>query len=142
MRNLVRHDVPQQRSEVYMKALVQFLSRLEKYIAVAPASVFAEIGDPKNGVGQTLGPSRNRQLQVHWKLCNTAGRGDLERGNSRRLAVYPMHLYPRFLEDRTRRQLRLSQSIQGNVGAIVNRDGHENRLRRPIFGPEWKPFET
>jgi len=142
MRNLVRHDMPQQRSEVYMKAFVQFLSRLEKYSAVAPASVFAQIGNPKNGVGQTLGPPRNRQLQVVWKLCNTAGRGDLQRSIRSWLAVYPMHLYSRFAKDRTRLQLRLSQSISRNVGAIVNRDGHENLLRPPLFGPQWNPSPT
>jgi hypothetical protein len=138
---LVRHDMSQQHPQVYMKALVQFLGRLEKYIAVTPASIFAQIGDAKNRVCQILGPSRDRQLQVLGKLRNTAGRS-VPDFNSRQLAIYPVHVYPCLLEDRTRRALRLSKIIRPNPRVVVDSDGHEN-LRRPlVFCPYRKSPQT
>jgi hypothetical protein len=124
-----------------MKARVQFLSRLEKYIAIAPASVFAQVGDAKNRGGQIPGPSRNRQLQVLWKLRNTAGRSDLD-VNRRQIAICPIHVYPGFLEDRTRRPLRLSKSIRTNRRVVVDSNDHEYVWRPVIFGPRSKCSET
>jgi len=48
MCDLMRDDISKQRSQIHLKVLVQFLNSLEKHIAAAPTSVFAQESDTKN----------------------------------------------------------------------------------------------
>jgi hypothetical protein len=138
MCNLVRQDMSQQCRQIYMKPLVQFFSRFEEHIAIAPTPVFAQVGDPKNGVGQIPGPARDHQLQMLWKLRGMAGRRVM-RSIAGRLTIYPVHAHACLLEYRARRPLGLKESFLGHAGMVMDSDGHKNFRWPLVLGPYRRP---